>query len=279
MAKLKPIDFKFSAKAGEPLIFRSEVSVADATGVFSLTIPDSLEEQARRIAQDNPRHVAGKNPFPVTIDRPRTFLRVSGATLDVCKAFIAHLAEDFLRCEVTEEVVIAYSLNNQVAYVKDDEGRFFENGNACSEQYAAQTARWCGNLHATKCASHFQVGVVARGFKKITFTRASGTTVIYDRAGPEAGTWLARLNGFAGLAISSRDVRELNQMSQMPYTEDAAKFFFHTMLTMCQLADRIDNFFGDKQALQSAIDRNAGLLAGPTGDLPGLSLPGKPHVD
>lgn len=279
MAKLKPIDFKFSAKAGEPLSFRSEVSV-DTAGFFSLTLPDSLEEHARGLLQNNPRRLAGDNPFPVTIDRARTYLRVSGATLAACKAFIAHLAEDFLRCEVTEELVIVHSRNHRVAYVKADDGQFFENGNACSAQYAARTARWCGNLDAMQLASHFQVGIVARGFKKLTFTRASGTTVRYERIEPEKGTWLARLNGFVGVAISAEDSSKLNQMAQLPYTEAAAKFFYDTMLTMCQLADRIDNFFGDAHTLQSAIDRNAGLLATSNVALPGLSLPpGRTHAD
>ena len=107
MAKLKPIDFKFAAVAGEPLVFRSEVTVSDTNGEFALTIPDVLEEVSNQVLQSH-----GK-VYGVTVSRPRTNLRVDGAVLDSCKRFIEHVAKDFLRCDVTEELVIVYGVINQ----------------------------------------------------------------------------------------------------------------------------------------------------------------------
>lgn len=252
MAKLKPIDFSFKSKTGEELTFRADVSVSDTTGAFSLTIPDSLEQTARR--------VAASHPFPVALDRPRQNLRVTGPTLDGCKQFIAHCATDFLACEVTEELVIVYDTNFKVAYVKDDEGNFFENGYACKEKYDTQAAVWHGALHATNQATHFQVGLVAKVMKKTTYTRPSGVAHRYERSDAPKDSWMARLNGFSGLYLKFDSKEELPGYKQIPYTEDAAKFFYFSMLSMCQLADRINQCFGDEASLKLAIEKNAGLL-------------------
>ncbi|KVP65638.1 hypothetical protein WJ96_04525 [Burkholderia ubonensis] len=255
MAKLKPIDFKFAAIAGEPLIFRSEVTVSDSDGAFALTIPDLLEEVANQVLSSH-----GKL-YGVQVTRPRTNLRVEGAVLESCKRFIEHLAKDFLHCDVKEELVIVYGVSNKVAYVKDDAGHLYENGYACRDQYVNRTARWRGTLNATTGSSYYQVGMAARVFKKLTYTRSSGQSVKYARVdGDDTQPWLSRLNSFVGLSLSSSDERTLSRMDQMPYSEDAARFFYNSMMAMCQLADRIDAFFGDRAVLQQAIEGQAPLL-------------------
>lgn len=255
MAKLKPIDFNFAAVAGEPLLFRSDVTVAEATGEFALTIPDSLEEVANQVVRSHGRL------FGVTVARPRTQLRIEGAVLDNCKRFIEHVAKDFLHCEVKEELVIVYGVNNKVAYVKGDDGQLYANGYACRELYDNGAARWQGTLNATALTSHYQVGLAARGFKKLTYSRSSGQSVKYERVDcDDTQPWLSRLNSFVGLALSSSCPRDLDRMAQMPYSEDAARFFYNSMMSMCQLADRIDAFFGDRVVLQKAIEGQAHLL-------------------
>lgn len=255
MAKLKPIDFKFSAAAGEPLGFRSDVTVSDSNGEFALTIPDALEEVANQVLRSH-----GK-VYGVTVSRPRTNLRVEGAVLDSCKRFIEHVAKDFLRCDVTEELVIVYGVDNKVAYVKDDAGQFYADGYACREQYGAGSARWHGTLNATALSSHYQVGMAAKVFKKVTYSRSSGQSVKYERvSGDDTQPWLSRLNSFVGLSLTSSNPRALDSMSQMPYTEEAARFFYNNMIAMCQLADRIDAFFGDRAVLQKAIEGQAPLM-------------------
>ena len=43
----------------------------------------------------------------------------------------------------------------------------------------------------------------------------------------------------------------------MPYTEDAAKFFYNMMIGMCVLADKISIFFDDEQNIVKAIEAGA----------------------
>ena len=254
MAKLKPIHFEFKPKAGEVFRFISEATVSDSTGMFNLTIPDELEGVAKTIFRSH------GTLYGVELDRPRTHLRVVGSTLEGCKNFIKHVGDDHVRCEVTEELVIVYGVHNKVTYVKDCDGKIYANGYEAGERYKKGDGEWCGTLNGSGEASKFyQVGFAARAAKKTTFTRPSGVTSVFSRIGnARDDSWLAKLNGFVGLSMRFED---MGSMDHMAYSEDAAKFFYNVMLAMCQLADRIDNFFGDQGAVLLAIEKQAPLLA------------------
>lgn len=258
MAKLKPIEFNQVAKTGEKLSFRSEVTVSDTSGAFALTIPDELETGARRLSR--------LPEYRVSVDRPRTHLRVEGSTLQHCKDFIVAVIKDYLQCEVTEELVLVYRTNIKVTYVKDDDGNIYPNGAVCREKYDNGTAKWHGSLHATQRADYYQVGMTARVFKKITYTRPSGETVEYqwvNGASSDQGAWASKLNGLVGLEWNYRDAVRMGYLDQLPYTEEAAEFFYNLMMSMCALADRVTNFMGDKNRVLAAIQNRAGLLPAP----------------
>lgn len=268
MAKLKAIPFKFSSDSGETLAFLAEASVLDSTGEFSITIPDELETAALQVQRSHAK------VYGIKIERPRTHLKVCGATLEGCKAFIAHVAKDHLHCEIQSEIVIVYGVANKVAYVKDSDGNFYNNGYEAGDRYKPGDAEWFGELNGGGCSSmFFQVGLVARAFKQTTYTRPSGANTFYSRIESEDvpnGSWLERLNGFVGLDIPFKSA---GGMQQVPYSEDAAKFFYGVLMSMCQLADRIEGFMGDSKSVVAAIESHA------TGKLlPMLVRPGESFV-
>src|ERR1700693_2559720 len=100
MEKLKSIAFQATGKSGEKFAFSSEVTVTDSTGEFNLTIPDDLAGTAYGVLRTH-GHIYG-----VDVDKPRVHLRVSGGTLEGCRKFVQHVANDYLECEVVEEYVI-----------------------------------------------------------------------------------------------------------------------------------------------------------------------------
>lgn len=257
MAKLRPIQFQHKAENGELLAFTAQVSVS-GDGEFSVTLPDFLEQVAQQVLTSR--------KAPVRLDRPRQNLRVSGATLNGCEQFVDAVCKEYMRCDVEESLVIVYSMNNRVAYFKDTSGNFFCSGSetpAAAEAYRDGSARWHGTLNATACSPHYQVGLAARVFKKTTYARASGQSTTYtrvERGDRPSDSWLERLNGFVGLSLLSESRGDLSRLPQMPYTEEAARFFYQSMMSMCQLADRMEQFFGNPETVQLAIARNAGLL-------------------
>jgi len=196
MAKLKSIPFKFTAKSGDVLAFSAEVSVLDSSGVFSLTIPDELNDGAWQVLRQHEQGVYRG----IEIDRPRTHLRVSASTLELCKSFINQVGHDHMACEVSEEFVLVYDYAAKIAYCRGENSSIYPNGYMADEAgnfYKDGKAAWCGSLNANVCADHFQVGLFARVVKKISYTRPSGVKVEYQRVtgqDEKSKLWMGRLN-------------------------------------------------------------------------------------
>lgn len=246
MAKLKSRSFKGSAKTGDRFEYLAEVSV-DMEGIFSVTLEDELEHSAQSMLKLDQWRNKGMH-----LTRPRTNLRVSGPVLDELEHFINKVIEEFLHCEERRELVILYGSSIKVAYSKNDAGEFGPNN--C----VVQGGQWRGTLNATAHAPHFSIGFAAVVREKITTSRAASTKVAYLK--PERPNtfqpelYIDKLNSFVGLRINE------SGMQEMPYTEEAAKFFYDTMIGMCVMADRIDAFFGSKERLLLAIDRQTPLI-------------------
>lgn len=265
MANLKPIQFRSLAATGDVLEFKSQVSV-DQDGVFSLTLPEELATAAYQRA--GKKHDFGK----ISVGTAKVNLRVSGPNLQSCQGFIELVMADHLACEVKTERVIVYGTDIAVAYVKDEAGEFHPNG-YWAPRIPGQSgeSRWKGSLNATNMAPAYRIGIVARVFDKKSYTRSTGTKVVYewihgDYRDQQEGEFLHRLNSFVGLDLhGGRLDLEMSikhgRLKDMPYTEAAAKFFYDTLLGLCMLADRMENFFGDTSLLTRAIEQQANLLA------------------
>ncbi len=236
MAKLKTRTFYFPVKTGGEFKFTSEVSVT-ADGVFHLTIPEELASTANALAD---------REKDIDVIPSRANWTVVGKNLEACESFIKHVGDDYVACEISEEPVILYGADTRCAYFKGTDGLIYPNG--------AKGGNWCGNIHATSRAPFYSVGFAAFCLIKVTYTRGSGTKVEYKYEREAFGPYWKLLNSFCGLEIHHRSLKE------MPYTEEAAKFFYDTMLGLCHLADRINTFFGSKEALTAAIAAQAPLL-------------------
>lgn len=242
MASLPSKKFEFKNNAGDVLKFTSPVSV-DSEGTFSMVIPDELEEVARSV-------VRGKD-HTVWVSQPRNTIRVYAKSLDTCKDYIAKICNEYLTCETTIEKVILYTTDIKVAYCKDEKG-FYPNGNIAGKGYC-----WYGKVNEPHTEKYYSIGLGARAYRKKTFKRVLSTKVIYDWINTDyknKGTYLELLNGFAGLRMNTQSCKEI------PYTEEAAEFFYETMLSMCKLADRLDTFFSDDENIIKAINNQSSFL-------------------
>jgi hypothetical protein len=255
-AKLPAKSFAFAADNGETLQFSAAVSVNEE-GVFSLSLPGALEEPLRSVLSGHAEAEQFK-AARLVLRRPRQALYLSGANLRACERAIKLAADELLRCEVVRERVIVYSVDAKLSYMTDETGGFFANG---YDVGAPRDGRhWRGTLNATSRASAYSVGFAARVLDRITHRRASGVRVAYEEPhdlglmGSDE-SYAARLNAFAGLALDPA------RMRQMPYTEEAARFMYETMIGLCRLGERLQAFFGNEPRLREAIERQTPLLA------------------
>lgn len=242
MPSLPSKKFQFKNKAGDELNFTSTVTV-DSEGIFRMTIPVELEEVA---------HSALKgNHDGVSINQSPKTLGIYAKTLDTCRKYIAIICNEYLECDVTTENMILYATDIKVSYCKVND-TFYPNGRIAGENY-----KWYGKLSATYPANYFTIGIAARIYEKKTFKRALSTKIEYKSITTDhtnKGTYFELLNGICGLYINTTACKE------MPYTEEAAKFFYETMMSMCKLADRLETFFSDEDNIHKAITNNSSFL-------------------
>lgn len=243
MAKLKSQTFFFPVKTGGEFKFTTDVSVT-ADGLFHLTIPEELAPTANALANKI------KN---IDIRHSRTNWTVIGKNLDDCVNFIKSAGDDYVACEVTEEPVILYGATIRAAYFKNPDGRIFPNGGFPGADHG-KGGRWCGSLSSSNMSPNYSVGFVAVPRIKTTYTRGSGQKVEYKNPGRDGEEYWKLLNSFCSLNVDPKSLKEI------PYTEEAAKFFFETMLRLCHLADRIETFFGSKETLAAAIAGHTHVL-------------------
>jgi hypothetical protein len=103
---------------------------------------------------------------------------------------------------------------------------------------------------------------MAHAYIKVTAHRKSGDQIGWERAGEnchsEPDNYLDKLNSFiGGLSIS-----DMGEYQEIPYTEEAAKFFYEAILSICKLSDRIESFFGNPGNVQKAIESRASFMLG-----------------
>jgi len=251
MPKLKTMTFRADAQTGDKLEFKSDLSV-DSEGVFSATIPEEVFDSLRTIR--------GRGEFAdVDVGQPRRYYRASAPTLDVLKKAIKAAMDEHLAVEVITDRVIVYGYTTDVNAYEDGDGTLHANGYIGDDV----VGRWHPmgrNMSPHNPASHFQVGLAAAVMDKITYRRQRSERVEYKRpvwehSHLEFPTYASKLNAFVGIRL-----RRPEAMSQMPYTEEAAKFFYDAMIGLCMLGKRIHEFFGDEEQVQLAIAGSANLL-------------------
>ena len=245
MAKLANKDFNFHGDADGSVSFKSSMTV-DSDGTFRCDIPDEYgnNEDFRKFARS----------IKVPLNDYRGKWRVCSNTMDGIEDRMSSLFDGWLKSEMTEELVILCHAIANCHYVKDKAGELHPNG--CFAKEADELAGvkddsmgclWNESLTVEKqfginvSVHDYCVGLKAIIRLKQTHTRGSSVQTEYRFVSSESeslGEWGSRLNAFVHVAIPDYDSHE------MPYTEDAARFLYMTMMALCQMHDRMVEFFG-----------------------------------
>lgn len=241
---------------GSAFTFKTDINV-DKSGTFCFTIPAELEKTALVNAH---KYKSDRISTGKLIKNYCIWSNSRNAGIE----FLKVLAADYIECEVVREQVIVYKTTANLSYYKLADGTIVPNGGYDKDYPKGGT--WGGegqemiNLHS---GPSFTIGLVAAVYTKITSRRGSGDQITWERTGENChgipDNYLDKLNSFIRVGIRHY---QLNQMSQIPYTEEAAKFFYEAMLSMCKLSDRIDTFFGNTENVQKAIESRSSHLLG-----------------
>lgn len=267
MPSMPQAKFHHKAKNGEKRSLVCKVYV-DVEGEFHVTFDKDLLACAEASLRDGTRVTFGKTLNP----------RITGRNLDHCKEVVSTALRQWLQCEVSEEHVIRYGFITKATYWKMPNGAIYANG--CDrkndpdyddrlESHDRKNGTWYGNLNATSHNNGYMVSLFAKITKKTTYSRGDVAEVKYgmtDFDNFSHTTYGERLDNFIGIHESSDWHSPKLVCEEMPYTEEAAKFFYDILIGMCTFADKIESFFEDKENVMLAIASGGRLLVAPKVD-------------
>lgn len=199
----------------------------------------------------------------VTKPRSNSPWRVSCATLKGLEDALGAAIDESLTVDESTERVIVYAKQTDLSVWQDRDGSLHANGYIGRDSHK-QGGEWrdAGSVvNAAHSSTCFSIGLVARVFDKITYSRPNSQRVVL--VAPDWGdhldfsTWGAKLNGFVVKLPS-----DPANLDQMPYTEDAAKFFYDAMIEIAAAGLRMHEFFSEKSNIEQAIERGATPLLG-----------------
>lgn len=270
MPKLTNHQFSFTTEDKQTHHFNSEIYVC-TEGEFSCTVPEFLVETLTAVANANSN-----------IDRKRHVqkLQVNHRAYAPSKsdllAFVNEAHRQHYMAVITTDLVICYDWHAEVSYWQNPDGSMAANGsmpdavdrtaNGDGGNWANHVMRSGQNINANNRVGHYSIGVFAAIYQRTTHTRLSGVTETWGWINQfghdkQLGEWGNKLSGFTGLS----EPKSPEYLRQMPYTESAARFFYESLMGMCEMGRRFKNFFEDEANVIAAIEGHGpSLLPAPS---------------
>jgi len=227
--------------------------------MFRFTIPEELSEVVKpvlsRVFGEHRHHLVYVRIPP----RKGGIFSVFGAEMEQCVKIIGMLASDYLKCEITTEKVIVYQWINKAHYYRSEKGEIVPNGYEC-EDYLGDKGEWRGRDEgSSSVGSAYHIGISARIMNKTTYTRPSSIQCKYEYCTYDLGkakTIEEKLQSFVHMFPQSpKEDKEVSR--EMPYSDEAAQFFYEMIMIFCGLADRMDRFFEDQEQMKKMIQQRS----------------------
>lgn len=275
MPKLKDLVIRHQNKAGDVYEYKSPCNVS-TEGQFTVNLPDDLEEIIGTFTVHN-RECPIPEKFDVRVYTHQHKWRVSSSTLEGIQKYIRKLIELKMECVKIIERVIVYRHQADYCIWVAPDGSLHPNGSLSVGMKKAAPdmvkGKWMGTLNGSMGMhkpSVYSVGIGAKVFDKVTYRSPAGgkdrheyilvqEDVIQDE-GIES-TYLHKLNAMIGTSIGHEDrFSSSHGAEEMPYSEDAAQFFYDAIIAINGIAMKMDTFFQDKVNIKKAIESRVRLL-------------------
>lgn len=260
MPKINPIHI-YEVGPGEMRFERSYETHVLANGEFQTLVPED-HLQYFRVMKFGGAHLDSNK-----VGRP--VLKASSVR-DITEALKGY-AKASMNSEKTTSLWIFFKTTNKVAYAVNPAlpGRIFPNGQMATEATGEEGAyRWYGsNIGGTMGSESFSVGVAATVVEKTVHSFPDGRFAV-EHSKPKLpretfgwrlcqfNTGLRPANDFwsptnpdeprhkPARRNPDEGVFDSGNINFVPYTEDAAEFFYNLTCNLCALAEGMRQFFG-----------------------------------
>lgn len=266
MPKLKSLHFEKENNAGSVYSMHSNLYV-NSTGKFWAEIPFDLWEVSTSYttkAEHTVRfYTNNKGQKIVESDK------AEGVT-----TAISALIDYLLECREYTEKVIVYSTASKFNIYESESGNLYPSGSAhpdCSNG----RGHWVGNLNSNN-PGDYSVGLNVHILDKTTYSSLKGDEVkckytyspwVGSHHGPY-DNYHDILKAFVGrmpcIDLHGNLVirRDNNPYKEIPYTDEAAKFFCDLLTSICTMALKMERFLEDSQNLQKVLEQKELLKLG-----------------
>lgn len=238
MAFLTDVSFFKSNNADDSIGFISKVFV-NAAGDFIFTgLPDRVIRQ-----------LGSKYSHANTIPKRRAGLYISSKQAGINEIQAAIKAA--LKEKITSEIVLRYTFTNTCHYFIGDDGQLHPNGYATGRVSGEIDGRWNDtyrNGEHRETMAGYEIGFKASIENKKLYKSGDKQKTQYEKVSVDdekLGIFGRRLNRFPRIDLNG-DAKEI------PYTEQAAEFFYKSIMGMCQIGHRIVEFFDNPNNILSA---------------------------
>jgi hypothetical protein len=245
MAKLTKHRVYKEGASGQRYSAEMDVKV-NTTGTFMIVLPPELVDIAIQLRKVKPS-------IEIEKDNGDSYC-VCADNLRACEHFVGMCVDEILKCVVEEKLVILYKYKVCVSFAYPEDT---PEDIRPSKLNLPDAITFGGGDY--RGWDQYSVGLSAMVRLQKTYTSTSGVRVEYhrpDRPNFSDELYLDKLNNFNSLQ-PIWEGRYSKEPKYVPYTEEAAKFFYDMMIGLCRLGRNIDSFFGNPDAVALAIENRS----------------------
>jgi len=265
---LKLQKFSHINDAGQDYSGRFQIQIDDETGEFRIQVPDELISTFKRLKY--PLNGSSKSKTKFTYSYAKSLSDVKGNMIKAIR--------DFMKCEETTEIVIAYKYKSETMYFKTIEGTILPNN------VDGQEGSWINRKNSCSFSKEgMGINLIVQVFERTIFKRDSGVSVKYTHychrkgvdptnhfSDKEFNSEIAdRLDSYqmaGGLIMDLKfsheynveDISKAGAINIIPFTDEAGAFFCSVLDGICLLSDKFSSFFNQEPDEVSHYINNGG---------------------
>lgn len=247
MSRWKSVEFNTKNKAGTVDMIKLVVNISP-NGTFYARVPARLKPSFEKEWLDHSR-TDSESGFTVSAT---SFLKLKRA--------IERAHDLSFKPTVTTKHVIRYNIESHVSFALTKDGRIFPNaGYDGAEWPRGDRAKDYGDHHSSEYAEGgYSLTVGAEALTKKTTTFGENSSVSYEdyykgesHLGSENPA--QKLNSWVAFSLPD-DAKEI------PYSDEAAMFFYGLMMGVAELNRRVQEFTNTPEKLALAVSRHSSAM-------------------
>lgn len=253
MPHFKRVDFVAKNAAGAVDEFTLSIEIR-ANGTFYTHVPDKLRVSFK------------EDDIDIRERQRKGFFVTSALTFSELISTIEQAHEEFMAPAVVEEPVIRFNIESHVSFALTKDGKIFPNAGFPGASWPTRGPEKLYGAHnaCDQAPGGYSLIVGAKAMLKKTTTYGKKSSSTYDYY-YKGESHLGAENP-AQLLNSWTSIQLPDEAREMPYSDEAAMFFFNLLMGMAELNRRVQDFTSTPEKLALAISRSAGVLMLPHGD-------------